>query len=76
MSATKDCRSYTFDVRLTGGKFRFCLIDVPGMLDTQGRDVDSANIDAIARFLFSEELKLHAICIVLKDGENRLDPME
>jgi GTPase SAR1 family protein len=67
-SATQQCRVYKFPFN----NHVIRIIDTPGMGDTRGVNQDNINFDHILQFI-SEYKGLHAICLLLKPNNPRLN---
>ena len=67
---TQQTRTYAFPF----GENMLHLIDTPGIGDTRGDEADKANFENIMKHLTYYE-EIHAICILLKPNEARLNLM-
>ncbi|XP_066260920.1 uncharacterized protein [Euwallacea similis] len=71
-AATQDVKTYVFSVKIDEVPYEFRLIDTPGMGDPRGIAQDNKNCDYVLNYLGKLE-KIHAICILLKPTNARLD---
>ncbi|CAB9498683.1 Septin [Seminavis robusta] len=56
-----------------GGKHWILIIDTPGFGDTRGLAYDMNTVDQIRQFFMAEINYLHAVCLVVKGTETKLD---
>ena len=66
-SCTKECKSYNFDYN----NIKYCFIDTPGFVDTEGDSKDKINYEFIKQILTDKKYKIKGIIIIFNFQENK-----